>query len=178
MDNLSELYRAAESAYKRLIGKSRFYLKDDLIQEAVLFLLAKRAEYDAEKAAYQTWAKKVATNYMRDLLDKQKRHFRNPSIFDEVENNITFEDILAAHTITPYDELRYHAIAKTIAPLFANKNARDRAIISMHLKHYTQKEIAWKTGISQPYVSMVVRNFRKAAAILLGVDLSEYKSKF
>ena len=175
MNSILDCYRIAEEAYKRLIGRKTFYLKDDLIQEAVLLLLAKRAQYDASKAAYETWAKKIATNCMLNVLVKHKKHLRNPSIFDAVENDLCYEDILAAALATPYNFLEYHKIAKTIAPLFACSNDRDRRIIAMHLKHYTQKEIAWRTGISQPYVSIVIEKFRAAAALLLGVDRREYK---
>ena len=176
MNGVLENYRIAEEAYKRLVGRNHFYLKDDLIQEAVIFLMSKREQYSAGKAAYETWAKRIATNFMVDILRKHKNHFRNPSMFEAVENDLTFEDILVAPQITAQNILDHHTMAKTIAPLFAHaKTERDRRIIAMHLKHYTQTEIARALGISQPYVSIIVERFRAAAAILLGVNRREYK---
>ena len=177
--NILENYRIAEEAYKRLIGKNNFYLKDDLIQEAVLRLIEKRHEYIASKAAYKTWAEKTATNCMLNVLIKNKRHLQNPSIFETTENGLCYDDIFADEQPTPCEEscnlAGFHKMAKTIAPLFAHANERDRRIIAMHLKHYTQTEIARALGISQPYVSIIVERFRAAAAILLGVNRREYK---
>ena len=165
--------------YKRLVGRRHFYLKDDLIQEAVIVLIQKREQFNTDKAAYETWAKRIATNYMIDILRKNKNHLRNPSIFETVDCGLCYEDILADEQPTPCgyicDREQYHKIAKTIAPLFAYSKDRDRRIIAMHLKHYTQNEIACALGVTQPCVSRVVEKFRTAAAVLLGVNRREYK---
>jgi len=142
------------------------YLKDDLIQVAILELwkLRQRKNYKD----YVRCACSVAKNNMVDYLRIESRSYAE-SLFDKVGgSDLRLIDVLEMNQPSPQELYEFRELVKKIIPLPIQLSTRDRKIISMHLKHYTQTEIARTVGISQQYVSIVIKKFRESARQVLG----------
>jgi len=141
------------------------YMKDDLIQIAIIELwnLRLKRNYNYVRCACTT-----ALNRMISFLRKENRNFAE-SLFDNVgnEHDLRLIDVLELEQATAHDYCEYSELVKKIIPLPMLLSDRDRRIIALHLKHYTQKEIAWRVGISQQYVSIVINRFRENARQIL-----------
>ena len=143
------------------------YLKDDLIQTAIIALWRLRQKRNYND--YVNCACKTALNHMIDFLRKESRRFAD-SLFDSVggENDVQLIDILVSEQPTAQDIYEYRELVKRIFSLPMLVSNRNRKIIALHLKHYAQGEIAERVGVSRQYVNRTVRFFREAVRQILG----------
>ena len=142
------------------------YLKDDLIQVAVIELWKLR-----QKKNYKDYVKcacTVARNHMINYLKKESRHY-SVSLYEKLgnENDLQLIDVLLINEPAALDYCECRDIVKSLAPITMQMSGRDRGIISLYLKHYSQTEIANRSGVSQQYVSKVIKKFREAARFVL-----------
>ena len=142
------------------------HLKEDLIQVAIIELWQLRLKRNYND--YVRCACTTALNHMISYLRKENRHFTE-SLFDKVgiEHDLRLIDVLELEQATAQDYCEYRELVEKIVPLPMRLSERDRKIIALHLKHYSQKEIAWRIGISQQYVSIVINRFRENARQVL-----------
>ena len=143
------------------------YLKDDLIQTAVVALWQLRQ--NGRYKDYVNCACKTAFNHMVDFLRKENRNFAD-SLFDNVsgDNDVQLIDILVNEQPTAQEYIEYQDLMQRLIPLTAHLSGRDRKIIIMHLKHYTQQEIAGRVGGTRQNVSLIIQKFRNAVRLILG----------
>ena len=143
------------------------YLKDDLIQTAVIALWQLRQKGNYKD--YVNCACKTAHNHMIDFLRKENRHFAD-SLFDNGggETDLQLIDILESEQPTAQDYYEYRELVKKIIPLPILVSTRNRKIIALYLKHYAQGEIAERVGVSRQCVNRVIRHFREAVRQILG----------
>ena len=160
--NYEQDKRIANYVFKR--NFNGHHLREDLIQVALVELweLRKRGNYDDYVASACDIARKKMISYLR----KEKRH-RCDYMSDPLGEDMELCDIVCCPKYNPQQHLDYRELVKSIIPLPLRFDIRDRRIISMHLKHYTQKEIARRVGVSQTYVSFAVQKFRETARALL-----------
>jgi len=141
-------------------------LKEDLIQVAMFEMWKLR-----QKKTYKNYVRcacSVAKNHMVDYLRIESRNYAE-SLFDKVgDSDLRLIDVLECEQPGVQDLCEFRQLIKKIIPLPMQLSTRDRKIISMHLKHYTQTEIARTVGISQQYVSIVIKKFRENARHVLG----------
>jgi RNA polymerase sigma factor (sigma-70 family) len=142
------------------------YLKDDLIQVAVIELWKLRKKQNFKD--YVNCACKTALNTMIDFLRKESRHYAE-SIFNRVsgENDLRLIDILAIEQPTALERCEYMEFVEKLLPLAEHLSKRDRQIVALYLKHYSQTETAERAGVSQQYVSKVIKKFRKSVKLVL-----------
>lgn len=144
------------------------YMKDDLIQTALIELakLRKRGGY----RNYVSMACDIAKKKMINLLKKENRH-EFDSLNEFVggdDEDLEINETVAIEQPTADEYCEYTELAKQIKPLMDSLSVRDKKIIVLHLKHYTQREIAILVKISQPYVSEIINKFRTTSRRILG----------
>lgn len=154
--------KIATHIYKRYFNGH--YLRDDLIQVAIaeLWKLRKRGTY----IDYMASACDIARKKMISFLRRETRHLHD-YFSDPVADDLTLADEVACEQPTVETMCEHYSLCRKLLPDPTKVSNRDRAIISMHLKHYTQNEIARKTMVTQQYVSLVINKFRKTAREIL-----------
>ena len=106
---------------------------------------------------------------MIDYLRKETRHFAE-SLFGKVgSTDLELIDVLINEQPTAQERYEVKELIKKIMPLPILVSKRNRQIISMHLKHYTQAEISESVGVSRQCVNRIVKAFREAARQVLEV---------
>ena len=144
------------------------YLKDDLIQVAIIELLKLR-----ESGNYKDYARcafTVALNRMISYLRKETRHFAD-SLFGKVGNtDLELIDVLINEQTTAQEYCECSELARRLLPLPILVSKRNREIISLYLKHYAQREIAVRVGTSRANVYRVIATFRNTAKQVLEVE--------
>ena len=144
------------------------YLKDDLIQVATISLWKLR-----ESGNYNDYVKCACTtalNAMLDYLRKETRHYAD-SLSDKIGNtDLELIDVLVNEQPTVQEFCECSELIKQLTPLPILASKRNRKIIALHLKHYTQQEIALRVGTSRSNVYRVVATFRNAARQILEVQ--------
>lgn len=160
---LNENYVIAERAYQNLgLGKRYFYIKDDLIQEAVLRLLQERNNYNPYKSKYTTWAKRVAMNCMINYLAHET--YEPKSILQEDQGeDLQLLDVIASDDKTPEEIEYWQMLKREIRKYLGRVPEQTKKIIVMHLKHYKQGIISQEIGVNQSVVSTTITTFRKWA---------------
>ncbi|MCL2228858.1 MAG: hypothetical protein FWC00_03450 [Firmicutes bacterium] len=136
------------------------YLKDDLVHYAIseLWKHRRRGNYLDYVASACAVAKKKMISYLR----KETRHIGS-SLFDQVDEDLQLIDLFAFEQPTADEYCDFAELVKKLMPLSTCYFGRDRKIISMHLKHYTQSDIALRVGVTQQQVSLVINKFRQLA---------------
>ena len=143
------------------------YLKDDLIQVATIALWKLRESGNYND--YVRCACTVALNTMIDYLRKETRHFAD-SLFGKVgSTDLELIDVLINDQPTAQEYNEVKEIIRSIMPLPILVSKRNRQIIAMHLKHYTQAEISERVGVSRQCVNRVIKAFREAARQVLEI---------
>jgi len=157
--------KTARYTFRKYIGSH--YLKEELIHLAVVKLWTTRLEFGGVIDPVR-----IARNLMFNHIRNEKRHDYRDSLNDTFCDNedLMLIDTIASRQPTAFDYLQYHDLVKKLLPLPSQLSGRDRQIISLHLKHYTQREIARRVGISQPYVNRIIKNFRVVAREILDKD--------
>jgi len=160
IDNeLTENYRIATAVYNRLRIGSNFYLKDDLIQEAVITIFENRHKHDETRGKFVNWASKVAQNRMYSILKKHKHN-----MLDIADLEIGNGENKA------FDILLLNDYLKKIMPhIYGN---RFKQIINLYFKQYKQTEIAQKVGVSKATISNYIKQFRDIANQIL-IEMNE-----
>jgi len=153
--------KIARYAFKKYIRSH--YLKDELIHIAILKLWTVRLEHGIVKNPVDT-----AKNAMITFLRKEQRQVRrHDSLYDDTIDDLPIIEVIAIERPTPDQSLEYVELVKKIVPLTLSMNPKSKKIISLHLKHYTQTEIAERVNTSIPYVNKVVQSFRAAVRQVL-----------
>jgi len=143
------------------------YLKDDLIQVATIELWKLRESGNYND--YVRCACTTALNTMIDYLRKETRHFAD-SLSDKLgSTDLELIDVLTNEQPTAQDYCEVKEIIRNIMPLPILVSKRNRKIIAMHLKHYTQGEISEDVGVSRQCVNRVIKTFREAARQVLEI---------
>ena len=143
------------------------YLKDDLIQVATIELWKLRQSGNYKD--YVRCACGAAFNTMIDYLRKETRHFAD-SLFGKVgSTDLELIDVLINEQPTAQDYCEAKEIIRNIMPLPILVSKRNRKIIAMHLKHYTQAEISESVGVSRQCVNRIIKAFREAARQVLEI---------
>ena len=160
--NYEQDKRIAQHIYRKHF-KGHF-LKDDLIQVAIYELWRLRKQ--ANSVDYIANACDTARKKMISLLRKETRHLTDSlDRFVGDDYGLRLSDVIATEQPTTDEYCEYAELLRKILP--PNMTARTRQVISLHLKHYTQREIACRVGLSQPYVNRIIRNFRHVAKQIL-----------
>ena len=153
--------KTAAYTFRKYIGKH--YLKDELIHIATTKLWLVRLEHGRVCRPIET-----AKNAMLNFLRQEQKYCNHDSLYDNTdEADLLLLDILAINQPTAQDWCEYQDLLERITPLSKYMSRRDKRIISLSLKHYTQREIAARLGLSQPYVNEIIKNFREAARQVL-----------
>ena len=143
------------------------YLKDDLIQTAIIALWQLR-----QKHTYKDYVKCACTaahNHMVSFLRKESRQFAD-SLFDSVggDGDLQLIDVLAAAQATADDYCVYGELVGIVIRLTRRLCDRDIKIVGLYLKRHTQREIAERVGVTQQYVSIIIGKFRLSVKQVLG----------
>ena len=150
--------KAALFAFRKYIGKH--FLKDELIHIATIKLWTVRWELGCVPRPIET-AKNAMLNYIR----QEQPNYNHDSLDSDIDGeDLMLADIIATDTLTSQEFCNYQSYIKQIFPTMNNKS---KQIILLHLKHYSQAEIAERTETSRPYVHKVIQSFRCAARKLL-----------
>jgi len=153
--------KTAEYAFRKYITKH--YLKDELIHLGIVKLWLVRLEKGHISRPIET-AKNVMLNHIRN----QYRHDNHNSLHETDNDDLMLFDILAIEQPTAHDYCEYQDLVKKITPITDYLSERDRRIIRLHLKHYTQREIAHRVQLSLSYVNEIIAKFREAVNRVLG----------
>lgn len=162
------------------------YDKKDLVSIGVYGLIKAVEAFDASKQIeFATYATRCIDNEILMFLRKTKRYNVELSLNDILSedkdgNELNFEDIIAddVNIVEDYiDNETYFIIRQIVNEL----GEREREIILLHFgfynnKIYTEKEIAEKIGISQSYVSRLIKKTLKQ--LKEKIDDYELKSEF
>jgi len=155
--------RIAHHIFKRYF--KGHYLKEDLIQVAIYELWRLRKQNNS--LDYFSNACNTAHRKMISYLRKETRHTLADSLDRFVSESVglRLSDITPIEQPTAQEWNDYIELMWKILP--PSLPTQERKIISLHLKHYTQRIIAKRVGISQPYVNRVIKNFRDIARQVL-----------
>jgi|GEM_PF-3588361 len=167
--NYEQDKRIAQNIYNK--NFKGHFLKDDLIQVAIteLWKLRKQKGCPDLVLLYYTAHKKMIS-----FLRKEMRHMGMDSLNRHVADdpNLRLFDVIAIEQPTAQECCEYRELVKKLFPLQITLSEQRKQVIALHLKHYTQTEIARKIGTSIPYVNRIIQSFRKLAReILDGGDI-------
>jgi len=102
---------------------------------------------------------------MLNYIRQEQPNYNHDSLDSDIDGeDLMLADIIATDTLTSQEFCNYQSYIKQIFPTMNNKS---KQIILLHLKHYSQAEIAERTETSRPYVHKVIQSFRCAARKLL-----------
>jgi len=152
--------KIARFTFKKYIGKH--YQKEELIHVAILKLWTVRLEHGIVRNPVN-----VAKNAMLNFLREENSHCHYDSLYSDTKDDLPLIEVIPFEQPTAHDYCEYHELVKTLVPLPLIMSGRDRRIIALHLKHYTQREIAQRMELSQPYVNEIIQSFRRAARQVL-----------
>jgi len=146
------------------------FLKDDLVQIAITELWKLRRQQNSRD--YVANACDTAHKKMISYLRKENRHRGLDSLNRHVgqDSILRLFDVIAIEQPTPYECCEFRELVNRLLPLQMTLTGKRKQIISLHLKHYTQREIAYRVGTSFQYVSDVVKKFRSLAREILDKD--------
>lgn len=151
--------------------------KDDLVQIGCFALIKAVDSYEIEKGIlFPTYATRCIYNEILMLLKKNKKNITNVSLEDAItesdDGELRLENILKDINVHFEEDCEKKELFKKINEIVDSLSERDRMIVELTFgfknnKVYTQYEISKITGISQPYVSRIIRkNVSKIAEIL------------
>jgi len=136
-------------------------LKEDMVQAAVIKLWRNRPHFNKRKGTYGTFACLCAYREMCMFLRKEKKHLNNISLFEEIEEDILLIDILGAVKDSMSELLEVEELLSKVRIVVSGLDGKSKKIIELYLKHYPQREIAKRVGVSQVSVSSHIKAFRK-----------------
>jgi len=149
--------RIAQHVYRKHF--KGHWLREDLIQTAIYELWRLRKQADSRD--YVAHACDTAHKKMVSLIRKEIRHMGMDSLnrqFGKENQRLLLSDTIAIEQDTAQDLCECRDLVKKLLP--PNMKEMHKKIILLHLKHYTQEQIAYRLGVSQQYVSRIIRNFR------------------
>lgn len=148
------------------------YDQKELVSIGIIGLIKSVDTFDInKKLQFATYATRCIQNEILMFMRKGKKYIFNESLDKplttdkdghEYKVEDTIEDI-SSDFVTDYENKEVY---KNIRQIVENLNERDSLIIKLHFGFETenpisQKEIAKSLGISQPYVSRIIKNVLK-----------------
>ena len=152
------------------------YLKDDLIQTAVISLWNARTK--GRKMRTKTGANKIAKDAMIDFLRKESRNMDIDSLdapLDDLEDDFLLLDTLPIEQDTADEKLtRYLRLLKRVKFNMFWLNGKKKKIIAMYLNRRSYQEIADCVGISKQNVGACINAFRETLTRELGLNIEGF----
>ncbi len=132
---------------------------EDIKQLALIGLWKAVQTYNQEKKrSFSSYAYKVIHNEINSYLRKNKKYFNVQHFSDLIYENITLGDILESEQnliVEKENNIDNEIYIKYISQNI--KNEKDKRIIKLYLKGYTQQKIAKELNVSQSHVSRRIK---------------------
>lgn len=196
LEYLLKLKNGDKSAEKELIDHNlrlvsyrinkRFYNvncdKDDLFQIGAIGLTKAIKTFDCDKCkTLATYAVRCIDNEILMFIRKIKKDnsvesLQIPIINQKGDNNLTLEELLEDESIDFVDDYEKKEKIEDLLEVLDSLENREKEIIKLYFgigvdKNYTQREISVNFGISQSYVSRVMKKgLRKLKEKMLGKE--------
>lgn len=160
--------------HKRLVEENHKLIYDYLwrkklsIEEyyglAAIGLCKAAATYNADKAAFSTYAYMCIANEIKQCLRQYHSDKHIPDeligslqyVVDLGDNDITLEDCIGDVIDIEEEAIINDALDK----FYSGLSDRERLILSLHHSGYKQREISKLVGINQPQVSRIIDKLR------------------
>lgn len=153
---------------------------DDAVQLALLGFCKAARLYDPEKAKFTTLASLAAQH----TIQMEERKYRNEmakQIYSgrSLDSDIFEQDFgcYPLHETIPdprqdtYKQAEAKIALERVDSFMRSLNTRDKAVFNYHvLSDMTQKEIADRTGLSQSYVSRIIKRLMSRVNSILGLE--------
>ncbi len=154
------------------------YEMEELISVALIGLMKGVEKFDINRGTeFLTYASRCIDNEILMFLRKEKKHLLVESLQKPIKNyadgfEIRVENLLKDNDLDFTIALEKEFIYKEIREIVNNLPNRDREIIMLHFgffdnKVYTQQEIANKLGVSQSYISKLIKKILRELKIQL-----------
>ncbi|GEA16792.1 hypothetical protein E308F_30380 [Moorella sp. E308F] len=132
---------------------------DDVIQEVLLKVYSKMADYDSSRASIQTFIEAIINSTIKDLFRKAARasNLAVVNALQLVEDTSDVEDeVLASVATVGYEEEGYD-YTNSFYDLMNNTGLteREKEIIELRLKGYSFSEIARALKVSSPRINQM-----------------------
>lgn len=152
--------------------ESAFYEQDEIIAVGVIGLIKGVDTFDITKNyEFATYATRCINNEILMFIRRSKKHVNNESIekilgTDKDGNNFKIEDTICDENVNFVLDYENEECYKIIREVVMNLNDRDREVIMRYFgfinnETMTQKEIAKLLGLSQSYISRLVKSVVK-----------------
>jgi RNA polymerase sporulation-specific sigma factor len=147
------------------LHKDRFVEKyaDDLKQEGMLGLMKAANTFDSEKGRFSTYAILCIRNEMFMFMRKMRKSFdREISLYtpvglDAEGSEVYLIDTIPCNQASAEDEME----CKDAVQFINEQSPRNKSIMKMRVDGLTMTEIGKVLGISQSYVSRILRNLHQ-----------------
>ncbi len=141
-------YLHTRSDLTRLDGRELEHLAQDMVQEALIKIQAKRHTFQG-KSKFTTWATKIAINHL--ISELRRQHWQNVSLQQAIDNGITLEDVMAInvnHPSNPSVSAERRLVWQAIQSVLENElTARQQqALVATQLNGVPMQEVAKMLG--------------------------------
>jgi len=158
-ENYAEDNEIATEVY-RIYFRGFQYLKDDLIQEALIKLWQKRSLYNGS-TAYKTFATAIAKNAMYDFLRKELNHLNQDiSIFEELETGQNYMDILETEQDGCINELNDAMVLGMTKMYLSHCDERTQKVFKLLASGATYDEISQDVGLSKSSIYELITKLK------------------
>lgn len=159
-DNIKLVYYC----FNRL-NKDRFVLTygDDLIQDGMVGLMKAADKYDNEKGRFSTFAMQCIRNEMFMSMRKMRKSFdKEISLYTPVGVDAEGAEVYLIDTIPCKNESDEGEIGcKNVIRFVKEQSDRSKTIMRMRYEGHTMTEIGKALGITQSYVSRLLRDLHR-----------------
>lgn len=113
---------------------------------------------------FATYAVRVMQNEGNQYLRKNKKHLNNKSLSDKIKDNIVLEDVIVDPRNNIEEKERYIDNQKYLNRICKNlKTDKQKIIMKLYAKGYSQQKIAKKLKTSQPTVCRIIKKMKGLA---------------
>jgi|GEM_PF-1305782 len=136
-------------------------LVEDAMQEILLTLYRRHHQYQGDPQKILSWLYRVTTTHCLQLLDKEKRWFRN--LHEHVERQQLEQDD-PSPAMTVEEKLTLEQVLEDLSP------EQQEAVVYRYVSGMTQEEIAHLMGVSRDRVRRWLKLFQQRGRVLLEGD--------
>ena len=140
------------------------HIREDLVQEAIIKLWQKRAEYKG--GGYKTFATKTAKNAMYDFLRKEINHLDSDvSIFEEIADGQRYIDILEIEQDTCDIQERNKAMMIGMIKMYISGcDEQTQKIFDLFAKGLSHNDISKEIGLARSCITERIMKLRNDIA--------------
>lgn len=139
--------------------------KDDIISEGFIGLIKAARSFEDGRVKFATYASRCIMNEMLMYIRKLRKQEREISLFaplniDADGNELLLMDILSDEGASLDALIEETGTEEKYRRYKAKLKDRERQVLDLRAKEYTQRQIADELGISQSYISRIIRKLK------------------